>query len=305
MLQNQPYLHVRNKMAKNKRQTVVLDNCALQNLHENWIKPHRSSYEISSRYDILISYPLIEKIACIPENQLEKRRIYAGSALKMLESEAPIYPGKISLGEVRHALGLQPDFKYLSDSAEYKIMLQQLCRNTMVVQKIAMAARAQREHEKRTFVQVWRKSRQRFRNVPVNGAPNLPNDWNIALSTWETNGTVHNSIREWLETNSKSPRISEPVPPLKDIRKLNYKNLRCTSVAIQYYLALNWRHFYASKSKGGIIMGSSFYDFLYTHYAGLADIFVTDDEDMKKIMDNYITVPHAEVITTDEFIKRL
>ncbi len=305
MQQNQPYPQVRNKMAKNKRQTVALDNCALQNLHDKWIRPHKSSYEISSRYNILISYPLIEEIACIPENQLEKRRRYAGSTLKLLEPKAPTSPEKVLFDEVRNALGLLPDFEYLTDSNDYKPILQGLWRNTNKSQKDVNRIRKRHNQRKNTLEQICKKGRQQIKTDKLTNTPNLTDNWNVALSTWETNGTVHNGIWEWMNTNSKSPLISEPVPPLKDIRKLNYKNLRCTSVAMQYYLALVWRYLSAPKSKGGIIKGSGFYDFLYTFHAGLADIFVTDDNEVKEIMDNFITVLHAEVISTNEFIKRL
>jgi len=87
----------------------------------------------------------------------------------------------------------------------------------------------------------------------------------------------------------------------KHIMDLIYENLVCTSIGLEYFFAFRFVTESMPRRYGKPTPGE-IYDNTHVYYAGLVDIFVTDDERMKYIMRDLLHINRPLIISSEEFV---
>lgn len=121
--------------------------------------------------------------------------------------------------------------------------------------------------------------------------------WPELLREMEHEGYIGALIINLLEQEGYISQIPEP----NSIGKIPYRELPCTAAWIQYYLSL---FHLASFEKGKLSkpdLGDQV-DFRHACYAGLADIFVTDDQRMFTVLTDMVETKRAGIIKPEEYI---
>ncbi len=121
--------------------------------------------------------------------------------------------------------------------------------------------------------------------------------WPELLREMEHEGYIGALIKNLLEQEGYISKIPEP----NSIGKIPYRELPCTAAWIQYYLSL---FYLASFEKGNLSkpdLGDQV-DFRHACYAGLADIFVTGDQRMFKVLTDMVETKRTSLFKPKEYI---
>ena len=93
------------------------------------------------------------------------------------------------------------------------------------------------------------------------------------------------------------------IPDPNGVAEIPIDRLPCTYSWIQFYFALLYRVSVLSRGKGRP-RSSDQVDFRHACYAGLADVFVTDDGGMFETLSEMVTVKKAEVLRPGDYTSK-
>ncbi len=88
---------------------------------------------------------------------------------------------------------------------------------------------------------------------------------------------------------------------LTELRSINYKKLKGTAPGMQYFFALQYIQSFQSGEMSKPDLGDQV-DIRHTFYAGIVNYFITNDNRMYTIFNDYVFAPHGKVIKPKDFI---
>ena len=94
------------------------------------------------------------------------------------------------------------------------------------------------------------------------------------------------------------------VPDRTTVSQIPYRQLPATAAGTQYFLALRFRAAYES-GKDARPDYDDQTDFRHAYYAGIADVFVTEDSKMGDMLKNYVVTKRAEILNLSAFLRRI
>jgi len=128
----------------------------------------------------------------------------------------------------------------------------------------------------------------------------LKKSWKKVLAEMEDDGNINKFIHDILYYTNLLGLVSNP----KAIFNIPYTELPCTACWVQYYVALSYAACFESGKQSKPNYGDQF-DYRHACYAGIADIFVTNDKKMYDILINKVYAKRSKIIFYDDFISSL
>lgn len=122
--------------------------------------------------------------------------------------------------------------------------------------------------------------------------------WHIMLAGMESEGWIH----EFLKNNLYMlyPDLNKAID-LEELYTIDYRKLKGTAPGIQYYFALYYVQCFQSGELSRPSRGDQA-DVRHAFYTGIVDYYLTNDERMIEIFNDYILSDHGEIIKADNFI---
>lgn len=125
----------------------------------------------------------------------------------------------------------------------------------------------------------------------------LAYSWSHILGELETGPEIKGLLRDALSTPGLPARRSNTAA----IDGIDYRLLPATACWIQYYIALGYLAAHKTGRYSKPDLGDQV-DFRHACYAGISDVFVTNDKRMRMILTSMVPSCRAEVVSVDSFL---
>lgn len=154
---------------------------------------------------------------------------------------------------------------------------------------------------KRQFQSCQRAERDTFRPIFERfRSAGLTTPWSQYLQEMEEEGHIGWYLERFLRAEGLETHVPEP----DRIHQVAYRELPATAAGTQYFLALRFK---AAQESGKTSRPDrdDQTDFRHAYYAGIVDLYVTEDRKMLEILRDYVYTKQAEILDLDEYLKRL
>jgi hypothetical protein len=125
----------------------------------------------------------------------------------------------------------------------------------------------------------------------------LGKSWSDVLSELEGGPEIEDLLRNALD----SPGLPARRMNTRAVSGIDYRLLPGTACWIQYYIALGYLAAHKTGRSSRPDLGDQV-DFRHACYAGIADVFVTNDERMRMVLTSMVPSCRAEVASVDSFL---
>jgi len=248
-------------------------------------------------YEILLSWPLVDEIECNSSFartidlakfvwDVSNRKILLGiKDLTALEVDALLKGNTLSISDY-----FDSDQSYLDALREAK--------DGRTPNQTRIFLRAAISNQKKKIL-LWERQQRRKWSSKFEGSKMLPTEWQefypLLLQERYFNQILYGMVAAY----GLSSRFTS-----EEIMNLDYKNLTCLSVGIEFYVALQFLIDSQSKKLGKPDRGD-LPDIKHAFYVGISDYFVTNDPRVYHILHDLIDTKNAKIIRTEEFYKKL
>jgi hypothetical protein len=274
-------------MSKSK---VYFDTNTINSLYEKY---SNRSKRIFTQFDTYLSGSLLDELTLIPS----PTKIAQITNFLWKISTKTLFKDKLQLMAMEtyallnsHKLSFENYF--YSDVQKYIACINDLRKGN--IGSALEGAKQRIKQKKQISVEQTRRRRKLFRES-FDGE-RLPDTWISMLNALKERKTLNRQIYIELKDNNVIDAYTE-----NDIRDLDYKKLRCTSIGLEYFYA--FRFVTESKSnKVGKPERGDIYDNTHVYYAGLVDYFVTDDPRIQCIMNDLLKITKPSVLNSEKFV---
>lgn len=204
---------------------------------------------------------------------------------------------ELMMAEVLEHLGKGPTVVPFDNSPGFFLAWDALRKGTFPV-NLLPPLQQRIESAKRWFQQNAKDLRQAFHPIAQEAKKcGLHLMWHQTLQEMEQeNRPAEFLINHLLIYESFARKITE-----EELKEVDYRKLRATSLGIQYYFALHYRHAYTEGPSSRPDRGDQV-DVRHVFYAALVDYYVTADDGMADTLTNMVTADHGKVISPEEFL---
>jgi hypothetical protein len=250
------------------------------------------------KYDIMFSWPLLDEIkSCSSlgrEIDLAKFMWQISNRKMLITIEELMFMEVQSLfrnKKILYSQYFESDTKYLEAWKED--------RKGSTPNHVRIELRSAIRNEKEKILSQLREGRKRW--LPkYRSNVSLPDNWISAYPLLASSNHFNELIFFMMETFGLLSKFENP----KVILNFDYRKLPCTSVGVEFIIALMFLIDSQSKRLGSPDLWD-IYDMKHSFYVGLSDYFVTNDRRMYFILHDLLDTKSAKIISSEEFSKEL
>jgi hypothetical protein len=252
---------------------------------------------ISASHEYLFSSCNLDEFGLAPR---ERRRDLAAFALKVSNGKKLLDHIEFTIAELMMYQSGSASIvcPYDEKDSGFHMGWRMLAANGLP-ENLVESASAEFEREKSAMREWTRASRELFRpGIGRSGKGYVEDNWPTVLSEMYEDGQVNFFLKRQLEQEGMLDLLPDP----EGIASVPIEQLPATSCWIEYYLALLFLTSYGSGKSGKPDRGDQV-DFRHACYAGVADVFVTGDLRMAKILSEMVPSRRSKLLDREEFIE--
>ena len=289
-------VHIRSGFIKNmnsKKPRIYLDTNAINILADKFCG--KSKRSISNKYEILFSLPLLDEVI--------------NCSSQWRQAELANFMWDVSnrkvLCDIKNLIFLEVDSFLKKEQIDFENYFERdmACmdawadaRNGSITKVLHDQIKDQIHQNKQMTLSKLRAGRNEW--LPrFNNDECLPNDWNAAYLHLEECKYFNHVLFDMIHAVNLTDKFNNP----EAILNIDYKQLKSSSIGVEFYCALRFIVDSQSREKGGKPDSGDLYDMEHVFYVGLSDYFVTSDYRTYRILHDLIETKGALIITTDEF----
>lgn len=289
-------MHIFNP-TNSKKPRVYLDTNAINILIDKFCG--KSKRSIFQKYEILFSLPLLDEV--IDCSSQWRQAELANFMWNISNRKVLCDVGNLIFLEVESFFKKeQIDIENYFESNIACMDAWAEARNGNITKKLRDQIKYKIHQNKQMTLSKLRSGRNEW--LPrFNNDESLPKDWKAAYLHLEECKYFNNVLLAMIHANNLTDKFNNP----EAILDTDYKQLKSSSIGVEFYCALRFIVDSQSRVKGGKSDSGDMYDMEHAFYVGLSDYFVTSDKRTYQILHDMIETQQALIITTDEFYSML
>lgn len=283
---------------RSRRPTVYLETSAFNSVFDAMRNRSRATKALATEYEILFSSCNLDEFGGAKRYRAVELASFAWKATnrQKLLDHIEIMATEID----RHLASGAPPADYVDRSDPGFPTAWQMMRENTTPELAEKAVQAYMRTAKEAFRDHGAVARRVFSSARKNHGDlgHLTPDWPVFLKELEEDAFPQQVMVQQLIEVCPEVRLKASAD---EIMNVDYRLLPSTAVGLQYFFALEYRASFESGRQNSPDLGDQV-DVRHAYYAGIADYFVSDDRNCRRILSEDVEVRTSEVLSATEFL---